>query len=77
MTTYTVTSQGYECCPSFKTIEEAKGELSELVKDSLLKAKRRGHKEATKHKLSDDCYRITLGRDKQSTIYSHFAIVTI
>lgn len=37
----------------------------------------RGHKQITKHKLSDTCYQITLGIDAHSTIYSHHSIITL
>ena len=72
--TYYLCQLGYEMPPAFPTLKSAREALREAVNDSLETAVRRGHKSARKHKLSKDSYRITLGRDLDSTIYSQFSI---
>lgn len=74
--TFIVQSYGYTHCPQFPTLREAQSYLRELVTEELQKARSRGHKQARKHKIGADCYRITLGSDPQSTLYSHHCILT-
>ena len=73
MKTYFVCSYGYECPPEFPTLEAARAYLSNLVSASVMKAKRVS-KQSRKHKLSPDCYKITLGADSRSTLYAHHSI---
>lgn len=70
MKKYIVQSAGYTNCPTFGTLIEAQTYLKELVGDSLIMAKRRS-KTATKHKLGENNYSITLGRDKRSSLWAH------
>lgn len=76
MKTFIVQTYGYTHCPQFPTLAEARAVLREIAQDSLQTARRRGHRQARKHKLDADCYRITLGSDPQSTLYSHHCILT-
>ena len=70
---YTVNSVGYYDCPSFNNIEEARANLKELVKESLMQVRRKS-KTATKHKISKDCYMITLGKDVRSALWAQHQI---
>lgn len=72
--TFTVCTYGYSQCPQFTSLSEARAFLKEIVRESLQKAKHRGHKQARKHKLDTDCYRITLGPDRESAMYSQHCI---
>jgi hypothetical protein len=75
MSTYTVATYGYECCPSFPTLAEAETHLKAVVAESLRDARRR-HKQARKHRLDRNLYRITLGSDPRSTLWSHHCILS-
>ncbi len=74
MKSFFVVSYGYECHPEFATLAEARAFLKNSVAGALQSAKRRGHKQARKHKLAPDCYRITLGSDPQSALWAHISI---
>lgn len=63
--------------PEALELEEARKEMVKEARQSLSTAKRRGHKSATYHRLSADCVRVTLGKDSESTLYSHFSIQPI
>lgn len=69
MKTFTVQFYGYTHCPQFATLTEAQAHLKEIVSEELQSAKRKS-REATKHKLGKDNYSITLGRDRQSALWS-------
>ena len=73
---HTVHTRGYGNCPQFTSIEEAGEYLQLLVAESLAKARRRGHRQATKQRHSDTNYSITLGPDKRSTLYAQHFIVS-
>ena len=74
MKAFIVQTHGYTHCPEFPTIEEARACLREIVRDELKRCRAR-FKSGSKHKLSDDCYRVTLGSDQQSAMWSHHCIV--
>ena len=71
---FVVASYGYDSGPEFSTLEEARVCLANQVA-AALQAARRKSEEARKHKLSEDCYRITLGSDKDSTLWAAISIV--
>ena len=66
---HTVQSYGYYKCPTFDTLAEARTCLKEIVAENL-KAARRTSKQARKHKMGKDSYRITLGSDLNSSLWS-------
>ncbi len=74
MTTYSMYQQGYMPYPLGSDFEVAREAFKLSVKDSLARAKRVSP-QARKHKLTSSCYRITLGSDKNSTLYSHFTLI--
>ena len=70
---FIVQSRGYYQCPEFTTLVEARAELKALVADSLAMARRK-YPEATKHKILEDYYTITLGKDRQSQLWAEHHI---
>lgn len=75
MKTYFVTSYGYDCPPEFATLKEARAFLGNSVAAALQSA-RRNSKQATKHKMGEDCYWVTLGRDSRSALWTAISIKT-
>lgn len=61
--------------PEPMTLKDAERTLVAEAKKSLKSAKRRGHKGATYHRVSPECVRVTLGKDRESTLWAHFSIL--
>lgn len=70
-----VVTIGYTHPPCFDTLKEARAHLKALVAESYSKARARS-KTATKHKLAEDDYEITLGRDKRSARWNRHIIIS-
>lgn len=73
--THVVQTKGYYGCPGYQDIEEARMLLKSLVANSLAAAKLNS-KKAHKHKISQDNYMITRGRDSKSALWAHHFIIT-
>lgn len=67
--TYTIKSKGLECFPEFNTLKEAQKELKEWIKEDLLVCRAR-FGSGTKHKMRENHYRVTIGKDKDSALWS-------
>lgn len=72
-TTYHVSTYGYELNTCELTLKQARMELKNLVAESMDKCRLRFGR-ATKHKVDDFTYRITIGRDFRSALYANHTI---
>ena len=71
-----VQTRGYTHCTQFTNLKEAREFLRAIVAASL-KSARRLSKTATKHKLGEDNYSITLSSDHRSNLCIQHHIVTL
>lgn len=72
MIQYCILEMGREM-PEPMTLTDARKALQTALINSLQRAKQKS-KQATKHKLGDDNYLITLGRDRNSAIWASYCI---
>ncbi len=73
--TFTVVKQGYQPFPLRLSLSDARDECQNVAFELLVNARRFGHKQATKHKLSRDAYKITMGAAVDSTTYAHVSVI--
>lgn len=70
---YTVISKGFEGHPEFGN----KTEALEYLRDTVSQEKKRcsmRFNSATKHKLGDSHYRVTIGKDKGSALWGEYSM---